>query len=129
MSPPQLFSAQFEHLRGSSTAAPVAPFPPRSLLPGKAQMGERHFSHDAVHRELDKLQRSPPTSKATAVASRSLVRFARSSQDSDEDHAIRATEEWVRLYVALRRVGGPEVERLSADTLRTWYTRVTRHFL
>ena len=102
---------------------------PRSLFPGKAQMGERSFNLDAVQRELDKLQRSPPTSKETEVASRSLVRFARASKDSDEEHAIRATEEWVRLYVALRRAGGPEVERLTAETLRTWHARVTRQFL
>ena len=88
-------------------------------------MGQRSFDPDAVQRELGKLQRTPPTS-TEQIASRALVRFARASKEGDDEHAIRATEEWVRLYIALRRAGGTGVERLSAETLRKWHTRVCR---
>ena len=120
MSPVQLFSAHFEHQR------PFQLLPPRSLLPSKTHMGQRSFDPDAVQRELGNLQHTPPTSKEQEIASRALVRFARASKEGDDEHAIRATEEWVRLYIALRRAGGTGVERLSAETLRTWHTRVCR---
>ena len=123
MSPVQLCSAHFEHQR------PFQLLPPRSLLPSKTQMAQRSFDPDAVQRELGKLQRTPPTSEEQFIASRGLVRFARVSKECDDDHPIRATEEWVRLYIGLRRARGPGVERLSAETLRTWHTRVSRHFL
>ena len=122
MSPVQLFSAHFEHQR------PFQLLPPRSLLHRKTQMAQRIIDPDAVQRELGKLQRTPPTSKEQEIASRSLVRFARASKEGDDEHAIHATEEWVRLCIALRRAGGTGVERLSAETLRTWHTRVCRQF-
>ena len=91
-------------------------------------MAQRSFDPDDVQRELGQLQRTPPTSKEQDIASRSLARFARASKEGDDEHAIRVTEEWVRLYIALRRAGGNGVERLSAETLRTWHTRVCRQF-
>ena len=89
-------------------------------------MAQRAIDPDAVQRELGNLQRTPPTPSEHDAATRSLVRFSKGSKEDDNEHAVRATEEWVRLYIALRRAGGTGVERLSAETLRTWHTRVCR---
>ena len=89
-------------------------------------MAQRTIDPDAVQRELVNLQRTPPTSPEHESATRSLVRFAKVSKEDDNEHAVRATEEWVRLYIALRRAGGTGVTRLNAETLSAWHTRVCR---
>ena len=86
-------------------------------------MAGRQIDRDSVQRALGRSHEDPRQDKEREQANRSLVRFARASQGSEES-AICATEEWVRLYVALRRAGGDRVDRLTGASLRGWRTRV-----
>ena len=80
-----------------------------------------------VRREMAALVASPITADERVQAHRSLVRFERQEQRDDGGEQIRASEDWVRLYVALRRAGGGnDGVRIHATQLRGWSTRVHR---
>ena len=89
-------------------------------------MAGRGIDEASVKRELGRFNANPIQDKEREVATRSLVRFARAGVplQGSEEGTICAREEWVRLYVALRRAGGDSVERLTSVALRSWRTRV-----
>ena len=81
-----------------------------------------------VQSELAALDQRPVSEEERKGACRAIVRFAgRRGQGSAEDDemAIDATEDGVRLYVALRRASGLQTMRLSASLLRRWRARVS----
>ena len=45
----------------------------------------------------------------------------------DDESPIEVTEDWVRLYVALRRASGSQTVRLNASHLRRWRQRVSQY--
>ena len=57
------------------------------------------------------------------MAQRALVRYEKPGA-CDVDSVVSTTEEWVRLYIALRRVNPPGT-RLTANVLTQWKTKVT----
>ena len=78
--------------------------------------------------ELDQMDKFPASDEERKVACRAIVRFkGRRDPGNTEDDAspIEVTEDWVRLYVALRRGSGSQSMRLSAGHLRRWRARVS----
>ena len=81
----------------------------------------------AVQREIAELGQRPVTDEERKVACRAIVRFKGQRQGNDEeDTQIEVTEDWVRLYVALRRASGSSTMRLSASQLRRWKAKVSQ---
>ena len=73
----------------------------------------------AVSMELRRLEAAPAASPGErAVAQRALVRYEKPGA-CDVDSVLSTTEEWVRLYIALRRVNPPGT-RLTAKVLTQW---------
>ncbi len=77
----------------------------------------------AVHAALQELDRNPPDAKERQVACRSLVRYNKVG-GHNAGEPIAATEDWVRLYIALRRTKG-EGARISMEQLRDWKLAVS----
>ncbi len=77
----------------------------------------------AARAALAELDVNPPTQEERRKACRSLVRYAKLGNSHAQDQ-IQASEEWVRLYVALRRVCG-ESARVSESELREWKASVS----
>ena len=79
----------------------------------------------AVRQEIAELGERPVSDEERKVACRAIVRFKGQRQDPHEENTpIEVTEDWVRLYVALRRASGSSVMRLSASQLRRWKAKV-----
>ena len=81
----------------------------------------------AVQREISTIDEKPVSEEERNRACRAIVRFKGKKtpgNTSAEEQEIDTTEEWVRLYVALRRAGG-ESARLNAGHLRRWRSRVS----
>ena len=76
----------------------------------------------AVRSEIGQLAQRPVSDEERKVACRAIVRFKgqRQGNADEEDTPIEVTEDWVRLYVALRRASGSSSMRLSASQLRRW---------
>jgi hypothetical protein len=77
----------------------------------------------AVSMELTRLKAAPASPGERAVAQRALLRCEKPGA-GDVDSVASATEEWVRLYIALRRVNPPGT-RLTAKVLTQWKTKVS----
>ena len=73
--------------------------------------------------ELTRLKAAPASPGERAVAQRALVRYEKPGA-GDVDSVVSTTEEWVRLYIALRRVNPPGT-RLTAKVLTQWKTKVS----
>ena len=81
-----------------------------------------------VKAELDQMDKFPVSDEERKVACRAIVRFKgkRDPGNTEDDGSpIEMTEDWVRLYVALRRGSGSQSMRLSAGHLRRWRARVS----
>ncbi len=76
----------------------------------------------AMRAAMADLEVHPPTVDERAKACRSLVRYSNKMTPGHEQ--IHASEDWVRLYVALRRVRG-EHARVSEIELRDWKASVS----
>ena len=74
---------------------------------------------EGVQRHLDAMDENPPTTEERQVACRSLMRYSRSSGETE----LESSEDWVRLYVALRRASGNAL-RVAPQILKSWKTRV-----
>ena len=64
-----------------------------------------------VQRELGNIEHTPVSDDERKNACRAIVRFKGRrghSNDEDESSPIEVTEDWVRLYVALRRASGSQ---------------------
>ena len=79
-----------------------------------------------VQSELSALATNPVSEDERKVACRAIVRFKERRSANNED-PVDVTEDWVRLYVALRRASGSKEVRLSASHLRKWRARVAIH--
>ena len=82
-----------------------------------------------VQRELGALEQRPVSEDERKNACRAIMRFkGRSGQSNaeEEESPIEVTEDWVRLYVALRRASGSPGVRLNASHLRRWRARVSQ---
>ena len=71
------------------------------------------LTDSVVKAELDQLDRLPVSDEERNT--------------EDDASPIEMTEDWVRLYVALRRGSGGQPLRLSASHLRRWRARVVVH--
>lgn len=80
------------------------------------------YSVQAVKHELDLMERAPPSPAERQAACRSLVRYESRGGGND---SLSASEDWVRLYIALRRCGG-EKARVTVEMLRHWNTKVSQ---
>ena len=80
----------------------------------------------AVRQEIAELGERPVSDEERKVACRAIVRFKgqRQGNADEEDTPIEVTEDWVRLYVALRRASGSSTMRLTASQLRRWKAKV-----
>ena len=70
------------------------------------------------------MKNHPATERKNAA--RAIVRFKGAKGAAEEESPIEVTEDWVRLYVALRRASGSSAVRFSAAHLRRWRARVCR---
>ena len=77
------------------------------------------ISEEAVRRELVTMGDTLGTPEERASAYRALVRWAK------KDSVVARADDWVRLYVALRRCGGDGV-RLNSKQLEHWSQRVMK---
>ena len=77
------------------------------------------LTEEAVRHELATMGDEAGTAEERASACRALVRWHK------KDQAIARTEDWVRLYVALRRCGS-EGMRLNSKQLEHWNQRVMK---
>ena len=75
-----------------------------------------------MHVELKCLDVAPANAEERYVAQRALVRDEK-LQDSDAD-TVWASEDWVRLFIALRRVH-PHHTRITLALLKQWKAKVT----
>ncbi len=85
------------------------------------------YEEIAVRNALPAMERAPPTRLEHEGACRSLIRFRKvggRSSGSAEEPAIANTDEWVRLYVALRCARGSAC-RLNESDLRPRKARVS----
>ena len=86
------------------------------------------MSDSDVQRELGNIEHRPVSDDERKTACRAIMRFKGRrgrSLDEDEVSPIEVTEDWVRLYVALRRASGSSTVRLNATHLRRWRARVS----
>ena len=81
------------------------------------------LSDAAFRSELERLEREPAIDLERIVATRSLVRYGRQGV-ADDNLKICASEDWVRLFIALRRASIPNT-RITPALLREWNTMVT----
>ena len=81
------------------------------------------ISEAAFNAELQRLAVQPPGAEELLVAQRSLVRYERQGPTDDESK-VCANEDWVRLFVALRRAH-PIHTRITPGLLRQWKSKVT----
>ena len=82
-----------------------------------------------VQAALGGIEQQPVTDDERKNACRAIMRFkGRRGPNNAEEEAspIDVTEDWVRLYVALRRASGSDKVRFSADHLRRWRARVAQ---
>ena len=79
-------------------------------------------SHAAFSSELERLEFEPLSDLERTVATRSLARFGRQGV-ADDNLKICANEDWVRLFIALRRACVPDT-RITPGLLREWKTKV-----
>ena len=78
--------------------------------------------YDAAFRsEMERLEREPASDMERIVATRSLVRCERQGV-ADDNLKICASEDWVRLCIALRRANIPNT-RITPALLREWKTK------
>jgi hypothetical protein len=73
--------------------------------------------------ELVRLELEPVSNLERTVATRSLVRYGRQGV-ADDSLKTCANEDWVRLFIALRRACLPDT-RITPGLLREWKTKVT----
>ena len=82
-----------------------------------------------VRSEIAGLGERPVSDEERKGACRAIVRFKGQrgqGNAEDEETQIDVTEDWVRLYVALRRASGSPTVRLSASQLRRWKAKVSQ---
>ena len=77
----------------------------------------------AFSTELRRLEAAPGSQVERFAAQRALVRYVRSGE-GDGDPQASATEEWVRLVIALRRVR-PQSAHITPGLLKQWKTKAT----
>ena len=96
-----------------------------------SQMSQAPIPDADVQRELGAIEQRPVTEDERKNACRAIMRFKgrRGPDNAEEDlqSPIEVTEDWVRLYVALRRASGSPSVRFSANHLRRWRARVAIH--
>ena len=81
-----------------------------------------------VKDELARMEQDPVSAEERKVACRAIVRWKGSKAcgvNEEDGSPIGMTEDWVRLYVALRRGSGGQPMRMSAAHLRRWKARVS----
>eukprot|EP00969_Alexandrium_andersonii_P229469 10134894-Alexandrium_andersonii.AAC.1 len=71
---------------------------------------------EELNQQLAALATLPPAQEEDAAARRALVRYGKA------DDAVAASEDWVRLYIALRRTGGSDM-RITPGILKSWKTK------
>jgi len=76
-----------------------------------------------VHTELNRLDVLPADAAERYVAQRALVRYE-NLRDSDVD-TVCASEDWVRLLIALRRRAHPHHTRITLALFKQWKAKVT----
>ena len=87
----------------------------------------RNLTDSIVKNELQKLDRCPVSTSERKLVERAIIRFNKQRDPGKglvNVSPIEMTEEWVQLYVALRRGSGSETPRLYARHLRLWSARV-----
>ena len=77
----------------------------------------------AFSTEFKRLEASPASPAERVAAQRALVRYEKSG-GGDEDSQVSASEDWVRLFIALRRVHPPRT-RITPELLKQWKTKIT----
>ena len=90
-------------------------------------MSQAPIPDDDVQRELSAIAQRPVSEDERKTACRAIMRFKgrRGPHNAEDDETpIDVTEDWVRLYVALRRASGSQHVRFSANNLRKWRARV-----
>ena len=80
------------------------------------------MAQQCVHAELNRLDVVPANAEERYVAQRALVRYEK-LRDSDAD-TVCASEDWVRLFIALRRVH-PHHTRITLALLKQWKAKAT----
>ena len=78
-----------------------------------------------VRDALGSLGNRPISQDERKNACRAIMRFKSGANDENES-PIEVTEDWVRLYVALRRASGSSAVRLNATHLRRWRMQVSQ---
>ena len=81
-----------------------------------------------VKDELARMEQDPVSAEERKVACRAIVRWSGKRDpgvNEDDGAMIGITEDWVRLYVALRRGSGGQPMRMTAAHLRRWKARVS----
>ena len=105
------------------------PFLRPLIVPSSASsfaMAQVPIPDSHVQRELGGLDEKPPSDEERKNAARAIVRFKGAKGAAEEESPIEVTEDWVRLYVALRRASGSSAVRFSAAHLRRWRARVSQ---
>ena len=105
------------------------PFLRPLIVPSSASsfaMAQVPIPDSHVQRELGGLDEKPPSDEERKNAARAIVRFKGAKGAAEEESPIDVTEDWVRLYVALRRASGSSAVRFSAAHLRRWRARVSQ---
>ena len=80
------------------------------------------ISDAAFRSEIERLEHEPISELERLVATRALVRYERHGFAND-DVKICANEDWIRLFIALRRAHSPHT-RITPALLRDWKTKV-----
>ena len=78
-----------------------------------------NMSDIVVQKEIDALAEQPVSEEERKIAFRAIARFKGAGE-------VELTEDWVRLYVALRRASGSQTVRLNASYLRKWRAKVSQ---
>ena len=78
--------------------------------------------NNLLHAELNRVAVVPTDAAERYVAQRALVRYEK-LRDSDVA-TVCASEDWVRLFIALRRVH-PHHTRITLALLKQWKTKAT----
>ena len=80
------------------------------------------MAEESVHVELNRLDVVPAVAAGRYVAQRALVRYEKLRHD--DVHTVCASEDWVRLSNALRRLH-PHNSRTTLALLKQWKTKAT----
>ena len=114
----------FAYTRSSAPLAAAPAVLPEPSVP--LAMSQAPIPDADVQLEVGGLNKHPVTEDERRTACRAIMRF-KGKKAEEEESPIEVTEDWVRLYVALRRASGSPSVRFSANHLRRWRARACRN--